>query len=60
MELGKEFVLIEEVDEVLELLLTHLMGNALSAEPVRLPESRAPPQAGFVRLTLGKPGTQLK
>jgi len=32
---------------VIKKILTHLMGKALSAKPVRLPESRAPPQAGL-------------
>ena len=32
---------------VIKKKLTQLMGKALSAEPVRLPESRAPPQAGL-------------
>ena len=32
---------------VIKKILTHLMGKALSAELVRLPESRAPPQAGL-------------
>ena len=32
---------------VIKKILTHLMGKALSAEPVRLPESQAPPQAGL-------------
>jgi hypothetical protein len=32
---------------VIKKILSHLLGKALSAEPVRLPESRAPPQAGL-------------
>jgi len=32
---------------VINKILAHLLGEALSAEPVRLPESRAPPQAGL-------------
>jgi hypothetical protein len=31
---------------VIRKILSHLLGKALSAEPVRLPKSRAPPQAG--------------
>lgn len=32
---------------VIKKILTHLMGKALSTEPVRLTKSRAPPQAGL-------------
>ena len=32
---------------VIKKILSHLLGKALSAEPVGLPESRAPPQAGL-------------
>ncbi len=42
----KVIVCIED-PVVIKKILTHLMGKALSAEPVRLPESRAPPQVGL-------------
>ena len=32
---------------VIKKILSHLLGKALSAEPVRLPENRAPLQAGL-------------
>ena len=34
---------------VIKKIRSHLLGKALSAEPVRLPECRAPPQAGLFR-----------
>ena len=39
---------------VITKILTHLKEKAVSAEPIHLPKSRAPPQVS-VRLTLGKP-----
>ena len=40
---------------VIKKKLTPLKEKAASAQPIPLPESRAPPQSGPVRLTLGKP-----
>ncbi len=42
-----EIIAIIEDPVVIEKILSHLVQKATSAEPCRLPPSRAPPQAGL-------------
>ena len=45
---------------VIKKIRTHLKDRTTSAQPIPLPESRAPPQSGPARLTRRKPIPQLK